>query len=420
MNFLNQVVLQFPSAISFAPGRPMESLFQVEAHVNQITDFVGHLAQTSGTSVEQGWRGLGQYNRTNGTIHTLIARQLQRDEDIVVDPEAIVVTVGAQEAMAILLMGLFEPSTDILLTSDPTYVGITGLAKILGIEVVPVPTTDEGLDPAVVRTTIHKASRRGRIRALYDIPDFNNPLGVSLPYKARLELIDVCREHDVLILEDNPYGLFNYEAERLPTLKALDRDSTVIYVGSFSKTIFPGLRLGYLVADQQLDSNGSLLAEELSKVKSLLTVNTSMLSQAVVGAALIRSGYSLEPIVKPKRQLLHHNRDLLLSCLVEEFAGMEALVQWNHPRGGFFLTVTLPFTFGSAELRLCAEEYGVIVFPMQFFSLTSDREKQVRLSFSYVTDDQIRLGIARFAAFVREQCRPFGYETGSGFRQAAC
>jgi (S)-3,5-dihydroxyphenylglycine transaminase len=405
MNFLNEVILDYPEAISFAPGRPLETLFNVEEHVYGISAFVADVSARTGIPKDRVWRDLGQYNRTNGIINALIAKQLERDEAIHVAPDAIMVTVGAQEAMAIILAGLFDASKDILLVSDPTYIGITGLARILGIPVVAVPSGDEGLEPESVKQAIVQASRTGCVRALYDVPDFNNPLGTSLPLHQRTKLIEICRQHGVLFIEDNPYGMFNYDGDRLPTLKALDKDGTVLYIGSFSKTLFPGLRLGYLVADQRVGSEGQVLAKELSKIKSLLTVNTSTVCQAIAASVLQNTGNSLQPIVEGKRQQLRRNRDILLSGLAAEFADLEGEVRWNHPRGGFFVTLTLPFPFGPTELQRCAAEYGVIVCPMRFFSLAGNRDRQIRLSFSYLQEDQIRIGLERLARFVREHAR---------------
>jgi (S)-3,5-dihydroxyphenylglycine transaminase len=419
MNFLNEITLDFPKAISFAPGRPLEQLFHVEDHLNGISDFVAESAHQDGTSPQQVWQELGQYNRTNGTINALIAKHLEIDEGINVDPSSIIVTVGAQEAMAILMAGLFDPQRDILLASDPTYIGITGLARILGVRVVPVPSLGEGLNANVVAETIRKASCIGKVRALYDIPDFNNPLGTSIPLQQRKDILQVCSQHGVFIFEDNPYGMFWYDSQRMPTLKALDSDATVIYIGTFSKTLFPGLRLGYLVADQKVVPHGELLAVQLSKVKSLITVNTSSLSQAVAGAALMRFNGSLEPIVQPKRSLFRQNRDTLLASLAEEFAGFQQFVSWNRPGGGFFMTVNLPFSFGMEEVRCCAADYGVIICPMQLFSLASDSKTKVRLSFSYVNEDQIRCGVQRLATFVRDQCSYRGIKSGTTVKHAA-
>jgi len=402
MNFLNEIVMKFPKAVSFAPGRPLESHFHVETFLENVKEFVSTTAAATQVPESQVWSALGQYNRTNGTINDLIARELERDEGILVSPESIMVTVGAQEAMAVLLTGLFDPNHDVLLVSDPTYIGITGLARILGIRVVPVPSGDHGLEPEQVERAIRDCSQWGHPRALYDIPDFNNPLGTSMPLSHRHQILDICAHGGVFFIEDNPYGMFAYDGERMPTLKALDRDGTVLYIGSFAKTLFPGLRLGYLVADQKSEANQTL-AQEFSRVKSLLTVNSSPLLQAAVGAVLLRHQCSLQPLVTPKLNDYRRNRDVMFECLKSEFAGMEDLVKWNRPNGGFFLTMNLPFPFGREELQACSSEYGVIVCPMRFFSLMPGRESQIRLSFSYVDEKNIRSGIRGLASFVRNR-----------------
>lgn len=403
MNFLNEVVLRYPGAISFAPGRPAELHFDVERSLGLAPLFVEHRAAATGWPSRAVWNDLGQYNRTNGIINDLIARQLEMDEGIRVRPESIMVTHGCQEGMTILLAGLFDPAVDVLLVSDPTYIGITGLAAILGIEMVPVPTGERGLEPADVAAAIDAVRARGkRPRALYDIPDFNNPLGTRMPLPARRELLDLLREREVLLFEDNPYGMFAYDGDPLPTLKSLDGHGTVIYMGSFAKTLYPGLRAGYLVLDQEVvGENGERtpLAAELSKVKSLTTVTTAPVVQAVVGALLLEGGGSLRGIVRDKLPFYRANRDRMVACLEERLGGAPG-VRWNRPEGGFFLTVWLPFEFDDECLQACARE-GVIVCPMSFFALSPGRERQVRLSFSYVTEAQIEEGIERFARFVR-------------------
>ena len=185
-------------------------------------------------------------------------------------------------------------------------------------------------------------------------------------------------------------------------MKALDKTGLVIYLGSFSKTLFPGLRLGYLVADQATPP-GPTLAAELSKVKSLITVNTSPLLQAVVGGVLLDSGGSLVPIVHPKLEHYRKKRDLMLSRLEEEFSEERStgVVRWNQPAGGFFISMTLPFEFDTDCLTECASSFGVIVCPMTFFALSPGRECQIRLSFSYVDSVQITEGVQRLKAFVR-------------------
>jgi (S)-3,5-dihydroxyphenylglycine transaminase len=403
MNFLNEITFEFPDAISLAPGRPLERFFGIPNHFSMVQEYVKVIAEQSGRSEEDIWRDLGQYARTNGTINETIAAHLSRDENIEVSPEAVIVTVGAQEAMLITLMGLFDPARDILLVSDPTYIGITGLARFLGIGVIPIPSDDDGLDPDAVEAVIVKGSPESAIRAIYVIPDFNNPLGTSLSIERRRSLIEICSRHNVLIIEDNPYGMFAYDHPPQPTLKALDRTGIVLYIGSFSKTLFPGLRVGYLVADQTVGSGGTTLAQELSRVKSLTTVNTSPLLQATVAAALSSTGGSLQPFVEPRRLQYKRQRDVMLNALDTEFGNSDSLVTWNRPSGGFFTAVALPFPFGLAEMRACAADYGVIVAPMQFFSLLSNRTNYARLSFSYAGHQEIAVAIERLAHYVHAQ-----------------
>jgi (S)-3,5-dihydroxyphenylglycine transaminase len=300
---------------------------------------------------------LGQYGRTNGQIHAAVARHLRLDEGIDAPAEAIMVTTGCQEAFLVLLMGLFEPARDVLLVSDPTYIGITGLAALLGIPVRPVPMGPDGLEPDAVERAVARVKIAGKVpKAVYDVPDFNNPLGTSLPLARRRELLEVARRHDLLVFEDNAYGRFAYDGDPLPTLKALDGESggdpVVVYLGTFSKTLYPGLRLGYLVADQRVEGEargeGPYLAEELSRVKSLTTVNTSPIVQAIAGGVLAEHGGSLEALLAEKRAYYKGNRDAMLAALESSFRGAGPgpdQVRWNRPGGGFFLTVSLPFVF---------------------------------------------------------------------------
>ncbi len=405
MNFLNEVVQRYPRAVSFAPGRPAENLFDVEGSLSVIPRFVEWRAERRGTDARAVYRELGQYGATNGILQELIAAQLAADEGIRADPASIVVTCGCQEAMALLLLTLFTPGRDVLLSSDPTYIGITGLACILGIEVVPIAMGPNGLETAAVASAIARVrAAGGRPRALYDIPDFNNPLGTTMPVEIRRELLALLRDEGVLLFEDNPYGMFAYDAESVPTIKSLDPNGGVIYLGSFSKTLFPGLRVGYLVVDQEVvgqDASLRSLAGELSKVKSLTTVNTPPLMQATAGGLLLEAGGSLRGLVAKKLPHYRANRDTMLAALKRELAGTGA--SWNRPAGGFFLTLDLPFEFGAEELDTCARDYGVICCPMRFFALAPGRERQVRFSFSYVTPEQVESGVVGFARFVRDR-----------------
>jgi (S)-3,5-dihydroxyphenylglycine transaminase len=411
MNFLNEVVLRYPRAVSFAPGRPTERHFDVEQSLTKAPLYVAHRAAALGAPPLAVWNDLGQYNKTNGIVNELIARQLANDEGIHVGPESIMVTCGCQEGMVVLLIGLFDPAEDVLLVSDPSYIGIPGLARMMGIRLLPIATGERGLEPAQVAAAIAQVRREGkRPRALYDVPDFNNPLGTRMPLAVRHELLALAREHDMLIFEDNPYGMFSYDGPPLPTLKALDEERVVVYMGSFSKTLYPGLRMGYLVLDQGVSpapgggrGGRTTLAAELSKVKSLTTVTSPPPLQAIVGGILLENDCSLQALMREKLPSYRASRDQMLASLARHFGGFGDAVRWNRPEGGFFLTLTLPFEFDAGCLQSAARDYGVVVCPMTFFALSPGREREVRLSFSYVTPERIEEGVERLARFVADR-----------------
>lgn len=414
MNFLNEVTLWYPEAISFAPGRPAEHLFDVQGALAELERYVASRVSGTSLSPEQKtmlFNQLGQYQKTNGVINELVCRFLAQDEGIHTTPESIMLTDGCQEAMTILLAGLFERERDVLLVLDPTYTGITGIASVLGIEMHSVPSDQETIDLSALEIGIARVRAAGkRPRALYITPDFHNPLGISLSLEDRQRLLKLACEQEMLLFEDNAYGMLAYDgAERLPTLKALDRDGVVIYLGTFSKLLFPGLRLGLLVAGQEVEVAAGKLAPltgELSKVKSFTTVTTSALSQAIAGGILLKHSCSLREVMETKVAFYQANRDAMLSALESCFSRdplLAGCVTWNRPGGGFFLTVNLPVPFTGEQMQQCAQQYGVICCPMTFFSLLGRCKHQIRLSFSAVSPTEISEGVARLHRFVHDQ-----------------
>ena len=290
MNFLNEVGSRYPEAVSFASGRPCEEFFDVKLIHQYLDRFCEYLENVLGYSETLIGQTLFQYGRTKGIVHELIARNLEIDEGIAIPAESVVVTVGCQEAMFIVLRALRRDERDVLLAVSPTYVGLTGAARLVDMPVWPVRSGETGVDVADLAAAAQRARAAGlRPRACYVMPDFSNPTGVSLSLDTRHRLLDVAAQEGLLLLEDNPYGLF-HDGTHAPTLKALDTRRQVVYLGSFAKTGFPGARVGYVVADQEVtDAAGSvsLLADQLSKIKSMVTVNTSPVAQAVVGGKLL-------------------------------------------------------------------------------------------------------------------------------------
>jgi (S)-3,5-dihydroxyphenylglycine transaminase len=410
MNFLNEIASRYPEAVSFASGRPFEEFFDVALIHSYLDAYCRYLRDELGYDEARVNRTLFQYGRTKGVVHELIVRELAADEGMTVDPEAIVVTVGAQEAMFLTVRALRADDRDILLSVSPTYVGLTGAARLADMPVWPVLGGPLGIDLDDLAHQVHRAREAGfRPRACYLMPDFANPTGLSLTVSLRYELLDLAATEDILLLEDNPYGIF-HDGSHLPVLKALDTRRRVIYLGTFAKTGFPGARVGYVVADQRVatgDGRASLLADELAKIKSMLTVNTSAIAQAVVGGKLLRHDYSLATANRRETATYLRNLRQLLDGLNRRFGastGSSAPVTWNSPSGGFFVVVTLPFPADDELLGYCAREYGVLWTPMSHFYSGTGGLHQVRLACSQHTPDLIETGLDRFAAFVAAQC----------------
>lgn len=415
MNLLNEVAQRHPEALSFAAGRPYESFFETEQVHRHLRIFCDHLSAVRGWSDEEVRRLLFQYGRTKGVIHDMVARNLAVDEGFEPDPEAVVITVGCQEAMFLVLRALRTGPRDAVLAVSPTYVGFHGAARLADMPVLPVRSGDDGVDLDDLVRTVQRARDDGlRLRACYVIPDFSNPLGISLSTDIRRRLLDLAAEHDLLLLEDNPYGLFPAGTSRPPTLKFLDTDRRVVYLGSFAKTVMPGARVGFVVADQEVtDGCGrrvGLFADQLAKIKSMLTVNTSPVVQAVVAGRLLENDHTLVAATAREAELYRGNLKVLLHGLEERFPPGSG-VSWNTPDGGFFLVLTVPFRTDDALLEHSARRHRVIWTPMHHFYAGRRYSHQIRLSFSTLRHEQIRTGLDRLAGLVQEQRAQAGQHT---------
>jgi (S)-3,5-dihydroxyphenylglycine transaminase len=308
--------------------------------------------------------------------------------------------------MLLVLRALIGGPDDVLMVSSPCYVGITGAARLLNIPVVDVEEPADGFSCAEVEQAILRERARGRRpRAFYVVPDHSNPSGMTIGPRERAGLLDLAARHDLIVLEDSPYRLVS-PGTPLPTLKSQDRSGVVVHLGSYSKTVFPGARVGFVVADQRIvDDAGrtTLLAHELAKIKSMVTVNTSSLSQAVVAGALLASGGRISELnAKPA---IHYG-DAMQATLRQLDRHLPAErrdrlgVRWNSPAGGFFLNVRVSFPTDEAALTRAARRHGVIWTPMRYFYPSGGGDRTMRLSTSYLTAGEIDEGITRLAAFI--------------------
>jgi (S)-3,5-dihydroxyphenylglycine transaminase len=408
MNFLNGITHRYPQAISFAPGRPYDGFFDTDQITQYLSRYQEHLEKGGATPGEVR-SALFQYGPTAGLIREVIADWLSLDEDIHVAPESIVVTVGAQEAMLLTVRALVAGRQDVILVSSPCYMGITGVGRLLDAEMAAVPEHPDGFRCADLEAAIRAERARGRRpRAFYVIPDHANPSGTTIALETRRELLELAAREDILLLEDSPYRVVS-PGRQLPTLKALDRHCRVVHLGSFSKTLFPGARVGFVVADQSVvDATGrtGLLADELTKIKSMVTVNTSALSQAVVAGMLLSADGRASKL--NTRTSAYYGKALrdVLDQLDQEFSEDERTalgIRWNKPTGGFFLSVQVPFSADNTALKRSAEEFGVIWTPLSYFYPEGGGEHGLRLSVSYLTRDEIGRGIERLGRFIRAQ-----------------
>jgi DNA-binding transcriptional MocR family regulator len=289
-----------------------------------------------------------------------------------VEPSRVLVTNGSLQGIA-FLADRFAGGR--VLVERPTYDRPLKLLAARGVDVTAVQMDDEGLDLDALARALDAGPKPA---FLYTIPTFQNPSGRTLSVERRERLVQLARERDLLVLEDDPYGLVRFEGDALPTLFELDGGERVVYSSSFSKTIAPGLRVGYFVLPQALDA-------ELEALAVSTYITPVLIGQASVFEFLRRG--NLEPNLERVRDLLRVRRDAMLEALEQELP----TATWSHPQGGYFVWVELP--------RELTDAPGVAFVPGTDFG---GARNTARLAFSYVSPDEIREGIRRLAAAVEQ------------------
>ncbi len=408
IGFLNDTQFKYPEATSFVAGQPDENFFDVEDHVSKFDRFVEYKMKQTGKSRKEVVNYIGQYGMTKGIINDILAKYLNNDDDINVNAREILVTSGAQEAFSVIVSTICNKETDVVLTEDPSYIGLSSFAKVFGYDIQGVAIDEEGIDLRLLREKILDINQSDkRLKLVYVIPDHQNPSGSCMPIGSRLKLLELAERYNFLIIEDSVYNSFTYRQKRIPTLKSLDKYNRVIYVGSFSKSLFPGLRIGYTVANQKLENEyGEIvpLMDEMIKVKAQVTNNTSAISQAVLGGVLVDFGFSLNEYNKPKfksyQQKLEHFLLLLDEHVGKYHHDWASGISWNSPNGGFFIKMNVPFTVDKEAVIESARKFSIIFCPMSFFYLREGGENEIRLTFSNLSLQQIEEGVIKLAAYL--------------------
>jgi (S)-3,5-dihydroxyphenylglycine transaminase len=409
IGFLNDIQFKFPKAISFAAGQPDENYFEIESHLSKFDLFIDHVVSKTGIDRLKVINNIGQYNKTKGIINDILAKHLGIDENIFLKEEELMVTVGAQEAFAVILSTICDRETDVVLVEDPSYIGVSSFAKVFGFNISAVETDAEGINLEALKSKIIKINGRGKkVKMVYVIPDYQNPSGSCMPIGNRLALLELAEQYNFLIIEDSVYNSFTYEQKRNPTLKSFDKNKRVIYVGSFSKSLFPGLRLGFIGADQKIENGIGqtvLLVDQMAKVKALLSNNTPTINQAILGGVLLDQNYSLQQWSKPKYESYKAKRNKMLECLntyIKAFSDSWSKgISWNAPDGGFFIKMTVPVEVSFERIYDCAKNFNVILFPMRYLYLGKGGEFELRLTFSNLSLDAIDKGVQRLASYFK-------------------
>jgi 2-aminoadipate transaminase len=380
-----------PDVISLAGGWPDTSTFPPDSY-----------AALMSTVASQSCARALQYGPTEGLalVKRCIA-QVMRAEGVEIDTDEVLVTSGGQQVIDLVCKTLLDPG-DVVVCEAPTYPGAVPTFCAYQADVVQVSMDREGMRTDELEATLEQLERSGRRpKFIYTVPTFHNPAGVTLSLERRRELVRIATGRELLILEDNPYGLLRYEGSPLPTLRSLDGGAFVIYASTFSKILSPGVRLGWAAAP------GPVL-EKMNIGKQAADLCSSSITQYFVSAYFDSRPW--EEYVRSLIEIYRRRRDVMLDALAEHFP-REA--DWTHPEGGLFIWATLPDYIDTTDLLARALDEHVAFVPGRAAFLDGRGGSSMRLNFSGVDEPLIREGMRRLGEVVREQVALYGTLTGA-------
>ena len=370
-----------PGMISLAGGLPSPDLFPME-RVKEAIEFVLGKA---------GKRAL-QYGETEGVaeLRDWIARDFSRPE-VPLKRENVVITSGGQQALDLIGRVLLNEN-DKVIVENPTYLALLSAWRLLGVQFLPVRSDANGMRVDKIEPLLQQ-----KPKLIYAVPNFQNPQGTTLALERRVSLVELLRKYDVGLLEDNPYGELRYDGEPVASLLELDArlgtsgdlDSNVIYVGTFSKVLMPGLRVGWAIASEEV-------IEKIVRAKQAADLQTGTLSQYIIGE-MIRDQF-LERHIRVLRQAYRERRDAMLVALDRYFPNEAS---WTRPDGGMFLMVTLPAHLSASDVLKQALERKIAFVPGEEFHLDGMGRNTFRLNFSNATSDLIEQGIKRLGEVLK-------------------
>jgi len=363
-----------PEVVSLAGGMPHLAALPLDTLATEVQELIA----TEGLTALQ-------YGSAQGApaLREQIC-EVMAIEGIRAHADDIVVTVGSQMALDIVTRIFCDPG-DIVLAEAPSYVGALGTFTAYQASVVHVEMDDDGLVPSALREALAALASQGRrAKFLYTIPNFHNPAGVTLAVRRRAEILQICATHGVLVVEDNPYGLLGFDGQIYPALRSMESDN-VVYLGSFSKTFAPGLRVGWALAPHAVREKLVLAAESATLCPPAFT-------QAVVSRYLAANDWKGQ--IKVYREAYRERRDATLAAM-EQY--LPDGCRWTHPDGGFYVWLTVPEGLDAKAMLPRAVTARVAYVPGTAFYADSFGSRQLRLSFCYPTPERIREGVRRLA-----------------------
>lgn len=368
-----------PEIVSLAGGMPNIKDLPLEGISHQLADLI----RDRGVQIMQYGSGQGEPGLRDQIC------QVMATEGVRAHPDDVVVTAGSQQGLDLVTRIFVDPG-DVVLAESPSYVGALGTFLSYQAEVVHVASDADGLDPVALRQTIQRLQADGRrLKFLYTIPNYSNPSGLTQPWQRRLEVLDVCREFGVLVVEDNPYGLLSLDAEPVPAMRSADPD--VIYLGSFSKIFAPGFRVGWVLAPHGV-------REKLVMAQESATLCPPVFSQFAISDYLSHNDWRAQ--IETYRDMYRERRDAMLSALEEH---MPRGSSWTHPAGGFFVWVSLPDGLDADAMLPRAVSARVAYVPGSAFYADGQGAGNARLSYCFPTPERIAVGVERFAGVVRHE-----------------
>jgi DNA-binding transcriptional MocR family regulator len=370
-----------PEVVSLAGGMPYTAALPLDAVGSMLGELVAH----NGATVLQYCAGQGDER-----LRELICDVMALEGITGGSSDDVVITVGSQQALDLVSRIFLDPG-DVVLAEGPSYVGALGTFAAAEATVLHVVLDEHGLVPAALEETLAGLAAEGRqAKFLYTVPNFHNPAGVTLAIERRAEIVAICERYDVLIIEDNPYGLLGFDGQTLPALKSLAPDR-VVYLGSFSKTFASGVRVGWAYAPPAIRDKLVLLSE--SQV-----LCPPMLSQLAVSEYLSTQPWREQ--IKTFRELYRERRDAMLTALD---ALMPPGCTWTTPEGGFYVWLTLPEGLDAKVMQPRGIAERVAYVPGIGFYADGSGEREIRLSYCYPTPDRIREGVRRLAGVVEQE-----------------